>query len=209
MTDHKNIQEAILTIYKEVGYVQKEKSLKLDYTFASEKEFIKTLRPVMVENGVTVFVKSMNQIVQTEYTTRNGAVMLRTNIHGVVCFTHVTGSFIDVESYGEGADSGDKSTNKAMTDLYKYALRQTFMIETGDDPDRDASEPAVKQDKAPEKKADSKPIEIPDKVTNQDYYTLTRVKMHMSVEDANDFLAAHDGSFEKAYLAAKAQYEAK
>jgi len=155
MTDHKNIQEAILAIYKEVGYVQKEKSQNLNYTFASEKEFIKALRPVMVDNGVTVYVKEMNQIVQTEYTTRNSAVMLRTNIHGVVCFTHVSGSFIDVESYGEGADSGDKSTNKAMTDLYKYALRQTFMIETGDDPDKDASEPAGK---APEKKSDPTPL---------------------------------------------------
>jgi hypothetical protein len=96
-----------------------------------------------------------------------------------------------------------------MTDLYKYALRQTFMIETGDDPDKDASEPAVKQANAPENKAESKPIEVPDKITSQEYYTLTRVKMHMSVEDANDFLAAHDGSFEKAFLAAKAQMESK
>jgi hypothetical protein len=143
MTDHKNIHEAILAIYNKVGYVQKERSQNLNYTFASEKEFIKTLRPVMIENGVTVYVKSMNQIVQTEYTTRNNAVMLRTNIHGVVTFTHVSGSFVDVESYGEGADSGDKSTNKAMTDLYKYALRQTFMIETGDDPDKDISEPGI------------------------------------------------------------------
>src|SRR3990167_1905296 len=30
---------------------------------------------------------------------------------------------------------GDKSVNKAMTGMLKYALRQTFLIETGDDPD--------------------------------------------------------------------------
>jgi len=210
MTEHKNIQEAMLAIYKEVGYVQKERSQNLNYTFASEKEFIKTLRPVMIENGVTVFVKSMNQIVQTEYKTRSDAVMLRTNIHGVVCFTHVSGSFIDVESYGEGADSGDKSTNKAMTDLYKYALRQTFMIETGDDPDKDASEHSTGATvKASSKPATPQKVDVPDKVTNQEYYTLTRVKMHMSLEDSNDFLAAHDGSFEKAFLAAKKQLEAK
>jgi hypothetical protein len=210
MTDHKSIQEAMLAIYNEVGYVQKERSDNLNYTFASEKEFIKTLRPVMINNGVTVFVKSMNNIIQTEYTTRSGAVMLRTNIHGVVCFTHVTGSFIDVESYGEGADSGDKSTNKAMTDLYKYALRQTFMIETGDDPDKDASEPGTGTPaKASGKPATPQKVDVPDKVTNQEYYTLTRVTMKMSLEDSNDFLAKHNGSFEQAYLAAKAQLETK
>jgi hypothetical protein len=209
MTDHKNIQEAMLAIYKSVGYVQKTKSENLNYKFASETGFIQEIRPAMVENGVTVSVSKMDNLTQESYTTKSGAVMMRSTIHGVVTFSHVSGSSISVESYGEGSDSGDKSVNKAMTDLYKYALRQTFMIETGDDPDKDASEPAVKQANTPEKKTESKPVEVPDKVTNQDYYTLTRVKMHMSVEDANDFLAAHDGSFEKAFLAAKAQMESK
>jgi hypothetical protein len=196
MTDHKNIQEAILAVYNTVGYVQKEESKKLDYTFASEKEFIKTLRPVMVANGIIMFVKSMNNIVQTEYTTRSGAVMLRTNIHGVVCFTHVTGSFIDVESYGEGADSGDKSTNKAMTDLYKYALRQTFMIETGDDPDKDASEPGVGQ-KAPEKKSTGKLV-IPDKPTISDYWQITRMQLKWTEQKAKELLVDCENNHEKA-----------
>ena len=33
-------------------------------------------------------------------------------------------------------DTGDKDSNKAMTAAFKYALRQTLMIETGDDPDK-------------------------------------------------------------------------
>ena len=37
-------------------------------------------------------------------------------------------------SSGEGSDTGDKASNKALTGAYKYALRQTFCIETGDDP---------------------------------------------------------------------------
>jgi len=207
MTDHKNIQEAMLAIYREVGYVQKTKSDNLNYKFASEVGFIQEIRPAMIQNGVTVAVTQMDNLTQESYTTKNGAVMMRSTVHGVVTFTHVSTTSISVEAYGEGSDSGDKSLNKAMTDLYKYALRQTFMIETGDDPDKDASEPAA--GKQPEKKTESKTIEVPDKVTNQEYYTLTRVKMHMSLEDSNDFLAAHDGSFEKAFLAAKAQLEAK
>lgn len=138
--EHKNIQEAMLAIYKEVGYVQKTTSPNLSYKFASETGFIQEIRPAMIGNGVTVSVAKMDNLTQESYTTAKGSLMMRSTVHGVVTFSHVSGTSISVEAYGEGSDSGDKSVNKAMTDLYKYALRQTFMIETGDDPDRDASE---------------------------------------------------------------------
>ena len=140
MTDHKNIHEALHAIYKEVGYVQKTKSASLNYSFAGESEFIKEVRPSMIENGVTISVAKMDSIVQETYITKSGTSMVRSVIHGVVRFTHVSGTWIDTEAYGEASDTGDKSVNKAMTDLYKYALRQTFMIETGDDPDKSAPE---------------------------------------------------------------------
>jgi hypothetical protein len=41
---------------------------------------------------------------------------------------------------GEGLDRGDISINKAATSAYKYALRQTFCIETSDDPDNFSSD---------------------------------------------------------------------
>jgi hypothetical protein len=41
-----------------------------------------------------------------------------------------------VTAVGEGTDYGDKSCNKSMTVGLKYALRQTLLIETGDDPDQ-------------------------------------------------------------------------
>jgi hypothetical protein len=140
MIEHKNIQEAIRAIYAEVGYVQKQHSAELRYTFAGEAAFIAELRPAMIEHGVTVSVANMSNLTQETYTTARGTVMMRSTIHAIVRFQHVTGSQIDVEAYGEGSDSGDKSVNKAMTDAYKYALRQTFMIETGDDPDKDESQ---------------------------------------------------------------------
>jgi len=145
MIEHKSIQEAMLAIYGEVGYVQKQKGQNLNYTFASEKEFIKALRPSMIEHGVFMFVGKMDQLNQTEYTTGKGSLMLRSTVHGIVTFSHISGTQITVDAYGEGSDSGDKSLNKAMTDMYKYALRQTFMIETGDDPDKDKQEPVTKK----------------------------------------------------------------
>ena len=86
---------------------------------------------------------SVNEIIsinRENYTTAKGTAMVNTVIHAMVKFTYRDGDSVIVAAVGEGSDSGDKSANKAMTGLYKYALRQTFCIETGDDPDKYASE---------------------------------------------------------------------
>jgi hypothetical protein len=137
---HDNIFQAINAVMGEVGYVKKQKSLDLKYTYAGEAALIEALRPAMVSHGVFCYATSYDSVTQSEYTTRNGAVMTRTTLRATVRFQHDSGTFIDVQSVGEGADSGDKSLNKAMTGAYKYALRQTFCIETGDDPDKSQNE---------------------------------------------------------------------
>jgi hypothetical protein len=54
---------------------------------------------------------------------------------------------------GEGMDSADKSSNKAMAVAFKYACFQVFCIPTeemtNDDPDAYSPEDSVKADKQP------------------------------------------------------------
>ena len=47
--------------------------------------------------------------------------------------------YIDMTSFGDGIDNGDKAPGKAMTYSDKYALMKAYKIVTGDDPDKDAS----------------------------------------------------------------------
>lgn len=136
----KTIHEAINKVMDEVGYVKKSKAANLNYSFAGEAALIAALRPAMVENGIYMSVSKVHKITRENYTTAKGTAMVNTVIHATVKFTHLSGDSIEVDAVGEGSDSGDKSANKAMTGLYKYALRQTFCIETGDDPDKYASE---------------------------------------------------------------------
>lgn len=140
-----NIEQALAAIYGAVGYVQKERKQGLSYTFASESALIEALRPAMVEQGVTVRVVALSDVKHEAITVgKSESVMQRTTLIATVRFAHAaSATHIDVVAAGEGMDSGDKSSNKAMTCALKYALRQTFLIETGDDPDRDAydSEP--------------------------------------------------------------------
>lgn len=46
-----------------------------------------------------------------------------------------TDSFIEIESFGHGLDSGDKGFGKASTYARKYALLNAYKIATGEDPD--------------------------------------------------------------------------
>lgn len=48
--------------------------------------------------------------------------------------------YIDITTYGDGIDNGDKSVGKAMTYADKYALLKAYKITTGEDPDQNASE---------------------------------------------------------------------
>ena len=80
------------------------------------------------------------------------------------------GSFVDTEVIGEGMDSGDKASNKAMSIAYKYALFQLLCIPTmAVDPDAEAHEvgPAVTQ-------AAPKPNGAPPKVTPEMQETYKR-----------------------------------
>lgn len=158
-----NIHEAIAAIYAEVGYVQKQRSAGLGYSYAGEGALIEALRPALVEHGVTVNVAGVEQIErETVLVGQKQSSQQRTTLLARVRFTHApSGTFIESMATGEGMDSGDKSSNKAMTCALKYALRQTFLIETGDDPDDSRPElegaqvaPAARQAPKPATPAD-------------------------------------------------------
>jgi len=157
MSEKSSIYTAINEVMAKVGYVQKERVPGLNYSFAGESALIQALRPAMVEAGIIVSMDDYELLSTETYTTAKGAVMYNVKVMGKIRFTHAPSeTSIVVMALGEGADSSDKATNKAMTGAFKYALRQTFMIETGDDPDKDREEratPTTAQKNAPPRQA--------------------------------------------------------
>jgi hypothetical protein len=90
----------------------------------------------MVKHGLTISPQKMELLRLESFTTGKGTPMTRVLVHVDYRLTHApSGQFEIIGAMGEGMDSGDKATLKAMTVADKYALRQGFMIETGDDPD--------------------------------------------------------------------------
>ena len=73
-----------------------------------------------------------------ERTNQRGTVLAFTTLRMRFTFWTVDGSSVSTVVEGEGMDSGDKSSNKAMSIAHKYALLQAFCIPTEDAPDPDA-----------------------------------------------------------------------
>lgn len=72
-------------------------------------------------------------------------------------FDTETGFYEATVITGEGMDKGDKAGYKAYTGALKYYLADTFMVATGDDPEKDS--PETPMNKKSERKASPKQVE--------------------------------------------------
>lgn len=148
MTKHGSLRAAQHAVMMEIGYIQKKGRVSgsYGYTYAGEKELINELRPVMLEHGIVMYPDVCEVIKTEDYTTSRGNRMSMFLGKRRFVFEHVdTGDQAFVEVFAEASDQGDKRASKAMTLAKKYALREFFLIETGDDPDAEVS-PRAKAD---------------------------------------------------------------
>lgn len=147
MNTPNELARAKLKVMAQVPYVQKRKTPGLNYSFAGEAAIIEKLHPAMEAAGLAFAPTGCTILFQEAYTTKNGAAMNRVIVQATYTLTHAdSGQSEALQTLGEGSDSGDKATSKALTSALKYALRQAFLIETGDDPDET---PSVQQERAP------------------------------------------------------------
>lgn len=102
-----------------------------NYEFTTEAMIANTLRPMMAKEGLAL-IPFNTEITNSE---QLGDKMRRVTIAGRFRLVHASGGSINVEVPGEGMDSLDKSTAKALTQSYKYALLQIFCAGRGDDGD--------------------------------------------------------------------------
>lgn len=137
---------AILAVMGEVPYALKTgrvSSAGANYTFAGEVDLLRVLRPAMVRHGLCMLpvASDLHEHHETVPGRENKPRISHTvRVVQTYRLLHVSGEGMDLQVVGEGQDSGDKAAAKAMTIALKYALRQAFLIETGDDPDRERPE---------------------------------------------------------------------
>jgi hypothetical protein len=132
------IYQAIIGVMSDIGVIGKEKrNTQQGFKYRGVDDVMNALQPVMVQHGLFVVPEIIDQK-REERQTKNG-----TNLIYSVCTVRYTfyakdGSNVQCVVIGEGMDSGDKATNKAMSIAFKYACFQVFCIPTEEMKDPDA-----------------------------------------------------------------------
>jgi hypothetical protein len=104
-----------------------------------------------------------------------------------------TGYWEETVITGEGIDKGDKAGYKAYTGAVKYYLANTFLVATGDDPEKDS--PNEKMNTKTEKKATAKQISIVKDIAKTMGKELDEKWLSdLTMERASDFIAKYGGA---------------
>jgi hypothetical protein len=109
------------------------------YNFRGIDDVYNVLSSILSECGLVILPR-VTERHQDERTSKSGGSLFYTTIKMEFdLVSAVDGSKHTIATYGEAMDSGDKSTNKAMSAAYKYAAFQAFCIPVEGDNDADAS----------------------------------------------------------------------
>ena len=138
-----SIYNSMLAIQEELTAITKDqRNGQQGWKFRGVDDVMNTLHPILVKHKVFACPKVLD-IQRTSTTTSKGSCLNYATATVEYNFYDESGESISVTVVGEGMDSGDKATSKALSIAYKYAMFQTFCIPTEDDPDKDVYEAAV------------------------------------------------------------------
>lgn len=145
-----NIYESITKIMEEVPAIGKTKTNTTQgFKFRGIDDVMNALQPLLSKNKVFIVPEILEQT-REERTTSKGGTLIYSICKIKYKFFAEDGTFIEAITIGEGMDSGDKATNKAMAIAMKYALFQVFCIPTEEmkDPDSETPEESQKKEEA-------------------------------------------------------------
>lgn len=158
------IYKAINNVMSEIGAVGKnQKNQQQGFMFRGIDAVMNAINPALIKNKVFVVPEILEQI-REERQTKTGTNLIYSVCKVKYTFFAEDGSSVQAIVIGEGMDSGDKATNKAMSIAFKYACFQVFCIPTEEmkDPDEECHqlESKKKQETESDKVADKKSQKI-------------------------------------------------
>lgn len=150
--DKMNIYEAISATMSDIGVVGKtSKNTQQGFMFRGIDAVMNALNPAMIKNHIFVVPEVLEQT-REERLSEKGKVLIYSICRVKYTFYAQDGSSVAAVVIGEGMDTGDKATNKAMSIAFKYACFQVFCIPTEEMQDPDAECHEVKPKELPVEK---------------------------------------------------------
>lgn len=148
------IFKALTDIMKETAAIGKDKTNTMQgYKFRGIDDVYNAVHPLFAKHGVFSVPQVLEEKTEERTSSKGNALIYRVLRVKYTFFTS-DGSFVESIVIGEGMDSGDKASNKAMAVAHKYAILQILSIPTNDDKDPENDSHDVKP--LPAQKADGK-----------------------------------------------------
>jgi ERF superfamily len=123
-------------VRRRIGYIQKRGyNERHNYNYVAAADIAGTIGDILAELGVVVIPRLESITYEPHAPGRPDAVRVARVIMAYTFTDEDSGEEITARVAGEGLDSGDKASYKAMTGALKYALLQSFLLATGDDPE--------------------------------------------------------------------------
>lgn len=130
-----NIYEKIAAIMQDVQYLAKDDHVKFgqtSYKALSEEKVTSIMRSELLKYKLVVFPIEQNA-------SRSGNIS-HVDVKYRMVNVENPEEYIEIASAGDGADTQDKGSGKAMTYAFKYMWLRTFALPTGEDPDKISSD---------------------------------------------------------------------
>jgi hypothetical protein len=133
-----SVGEAIAEVTRRIGAIEKTGRSTEGYRFRGIDQALAALHPILGDVGLVIVP---GQVVREQWETRATAKGGTLNVARLLVgytFMGPDGSTLPAAAWGEGADSGDKATQKAHSQSYKTLVFQAFTIPTEQSADDEA-----------------------------------------------------------------------
>jgi hypothetical protein len=130
-----NLRQKLAEVRRRLGYIQKRgHNERFNYSYVTAADIAGSVGDLLSELGVVV-IPSLENITYESTPGRNETTRMARVVMAYTFSDVDSGEELVAKVAGQGLDTGDKAPYKAMTGALKYALLQSFLLATGDDPE--------------------------------------------------------------------------
>lgn len=186
-------KNALRKALKEKGVLKKGGTNTFDkYSYFSEAQYKELFTELFSNAGLEL---SFNEVEYNTFTGSEKQANGRMPKLNFILTDIDTGFYEETTITGEGIDKGDKAGYKAYTGALKYYLANTFMVATGDDPEKES--PSHTMNTKEEKKASAKQVELLKGLVNDipamlKYYNVEKIE-DLTVKQASETISRLKG----------------
>ena len=170
-----NIYESLTAVMAEVQPIAKgQTNEQQGFKYRGIDDIMNDIQPLLVKHQIFA-VPEVLEHQREERKSSKGTNLLYSVMRIKYTFFAADGTSIEAVVVGEGMDTGDKASNKAMAVAFKYALLQVLCIPTADtkDPDGESHETTPKIKNKVEQAKKDNPIDR--KITDVEWHEIVKL----------------------------------